>query len=110
MYDEKTNDVIPKYVSKYEKAKYPEPKKNILKWKSRGRTEPALFVIYADFELRLTPFEIDGNLTGHIHVVDQRVPSIFYVYTVGRYNEIDDEPFMSSGPHCMEIFFDRRIS
>jgi hypothetical protein len=78
----------------YQKTKYPDPEKNILKWKSRGKTEPAPFVIYADFESCLTPVEIDDDLTGHTHVVDQHVPSGFCAYTVSRYNEIDDEPFL----------------
>ena len=59
----------------YQVTRFPNPEneENILRWKSREKTERVPFVIYADFESCLVP--ADG-------VVDEHVPSGFCAYTV----------------------------
>jgi hypothetical protein len=87
---------------KYQVTRYPKEytQESILMWRSREKTERLPFVIYADFESCLVPVQNRSN------VVDEHVPSGFCAYTVSTDAEFETEPFLYSGPDCMEVFYE----
>jgi uncharacterized C2H2 Zn-finger protein len=87
---------------KYQVTRYPKEytQESILMWRSREKTERLPFVIYADFESCLVPVQDRSN------VIDEHVPSGFCAYTVSTDSEFETEPFLYSGPDCMEVFYE----
>jgi hypothetical protein len=99
---------------KRQKISFPEENRDKLFWKSYSKTEFCPFVIYADFESYLSP--VESSTESSTRVVNEHIPSGFCAYTVSRDKAYRTEPFLYSGPDCMDQFFDhllreqRRIS
>jgi hypothetical protein len=88
---------------KYQAVRYPKEytQESILMWRSREKKSERLpFVIYTDFKSCFVPVQNEPN------VVDEHVPSEFYAYRVSTNSEFETEPFLYSGPDCMDVFYE----
>lgn len=83
---------------------FPDDDHNILKWRSKSKTEYHPFVIYCDFESSLSP--VDDTSNKSTRVVNEHIPSGFCAFTYSQYSKHQTPPTLYSGPDCMEVFFD----
>jgi len=88
-----------------QKVDLPLPGKNILEWKSRGKTELSRFVIYCDFEAYLEPVPHTDSNTSKTVIIDEHKPSGFCAYTVSEDPQFPNRLVTYSGADCMDKFF-----
>ena len=93
-----------------QKVVLPEPGKNILEWKSRGKTELARFIIYCDFEAYLEPVPHKDSDSSKTTVIDEHKPRGFCAYTVSQDFQFPNHLFNYSGVDCMDVFFEHLMN